>query len=93
MLTAAALVKTEDDLKKDENDTLASASPDVKKKGTNVVLAANEIRNNLAIGWKPDATLIRTQNTFLAMDFEMYAHNKKLRSHCLKRSTTRDGDI
>ena len=77
MLTAAALVKTEDDLKKDESDTFASASPEVKKERTNVVLAANEIRNNLAIGGKPDATLIRTQNTFLAMDFEMYAHNKK----------------
>ena len=77
MLTAAALVRTEDDLKRDENDTFASASPEVKKERTNVPLAANEIRNNLAIGGKPDATLIRTQHTFLAMDFEMYAHNKK----------------
>ena len=77
MLTAAALVKTEDDLKRDENDTFASASPEVRKERTNVLLAANEIRNNLAIGGKPDATLIRTQNTFLAMDFEMCARNKK----------------
>ena len=77
MLTAAALVKNDDDLKMDENDTCASAGPEVRKERTNVLLAANKIRNNLAIGRKPDATLIRTQNTFLAMDFEMYAHNKK----------------
>ena len=77
MLTAAALVKTEDDLKKDENDTFASASPEVKKERMNVLQAAKEIRDNLAIGGKPDATLVRTQHTFLAMDVEMYAHNKK----------------
>ena len=77
MLTAAVLVKTEDDLKSNENDTFASASPDDKRERTNVLRAANEIRNSLAIGGKPDATLVRTQHTFLAMDFEMYANNKR----------------
>ena len=77
MLTAAALVRSEDDLKVGENETATSESPEVKNDRTNVVLAATEIRNNLAIGGKPDATHIRTQSTFLAMDFEMYASNKK----------------
>ena len=77
MLTAAALVKKEDDLKSDGNDSFASTSDDDKRERTNVLLAANELRNNLAIGGKPDATIVRTQHTFLAMDFEIYANNKK----------------
>ncbi|OLP78434.1 hypothetical protein AK812_SmicGene41379 [Symbiodinium microadriaticum] len=77
MLTAAALVKNEDDLMSDGNDSFAAASDDDKRERTNVLLAANELKNSLAIGGKPDATTVRTQHTFLAMDFEIYANNKK----------------
>ena len=77
MLTAAALVKNEDDLKIDGNDSFASSSDDDKRERTNVLLAAKELRNHLAFGGKPDATTVRTQHAFLAMDFEIYANNKK----------------
>ena len=77
MLTAAALVKNEDDLKIDRNDSFESSSDDDKRERTNVLLAAKQLRDNLAFGGKPDATTVRTQQTILAMDFVIYANNKK----------------
>ncbi|OLQ05655.1 hypothetical protein AK812_SmicGene11166 [Symbiodinium microadriaticum] len=77
MLTAAALVKNEEDLKVDRNDSFESSSDDDQRERTTVLLAAKELRDHLAFGGKPDATTVRTQQTFLAMDFEIYANNKK----------------
>ncbi|CAE7705382.1 unnamed protein product [Symbiodinium sp. KB8] len=77
MLTTAALVKNEDDLMIDGNDSFANASDDDKSERTNVLLAAKELNSCLAIGGRPDASTVRTQHTFLAMDFEIYANNKK----------------
>ena len=93
MLTAAALVKTEDDLKKDENDTYASASPEVKKERTNVLLAANEIRNSLAIGGNLMLPSFELSTPSSRWTSRCMHTTRKLRSHCPKRSTTRDGDI
>ena len=76
MLTVAALVKNEDDLKND-GDVSMSPDTDVTAQRANVVRAANDIRNNLAMGGSADATLIRAQDTFLASDFEMYAKNRQ----------------
>ena len=64
MLTVAALVRSEDDLKNDGNNTAASSDTDVTTQRANVVRAAAEIRNMLAMGGKADATHIRAQSTF-----------------------------
>ena len=77
MLTVAALVRSEDDLKTDGNNATASSDTDATTQRANVVRAATEIRNNLWMGGKADATHIQAQSTFLASDFEMYAKHRQ----------------
>ncbi|OLP81956.1 hypothetical protein AK812_SmicGene37451 [Symbiodinium microadriaticum] len=83
MLTTAALVNSEEDVRgyyNDEdvnmnigNDTI---SPERHRENALQVQAAREMRRNLDVGGKRDASTMRTQATYLCSDFEMYATNK-----------------
>ncbi|CAE7215039.1 unnamed protein product [Symbiodinium sp. CCMP2456] len=80
MLTVAAVVNSEEDVQdRDEGGEIVLPSErneaEEAAQRRSALKAAQEMRANLSVGGKPDATTVRSQVTILCSDFELYAKN------------------
>ena len=80
MLTAAAMIKSNDDL---------AVDPDPER--SNIAMKAiRSLQTEMGLGGRPDAAVARAQTVILATDFDLCAHNRLTRSHITLGQTLRD---
>ena len=83
MLTAAAMIRSNDDL---------AVDPDPER-SNNALRAIRSVQTEMGLGGRPDAAAARAQTTILATDFDLCANNRLTRSNWDRPCGTKGGGI